>query len=475
MPAVSARNRAACLAFLAAAWLVPSVASAQDTTAPRAGEGDNPAEALPGQQISSIGSSLPAKGDPLGLRGTLAERGIRYTINYSGELLANVAGGLRRGGLYEGLGELRVNVDLERLAGLQGLSFSGNAYQIHGTAGISRDFVGALDTISFLEALPTTRLSEIWLEQKLFDGTVALRAGQLAADTEFAVASYSLPFMNSGFPTISKFDLPGTGPAYPFAAPGVRVKWDPRPDVTVLAGAFNGNPAGRGGDPERLNRNGTNFRLNDPALLWLEGQYRYNQAEDAPGLAGAVRLGGWVHLGRFDSQRVDGLGRPLASPDSNGVAARLRGNTNVYAIWDQQLYRPEGGDANSGITAFARIGGAPGDRNLIDVYLDGGVVATGLVPGRPRDLFGVTALFSRLSPSGRRADLDSELAGLTRGRRSSEVAIEATYVAEIVPGWSIQPDAQYIIRPGGGVPAADGSLRRPGNARVIGLKTTLTY
>jgi hypothetical protein len=46
-------------------------------------------------------------------------------------------------------------------------------------------------------------------------------------------------------------------------------------------------------------------------------------------------------------------------------------------------------DADKGIFAFARIAGLPLDRNLIDFYLEGGLNFTGMVPGRPSDVFGV--------------------------------------------------------------------------------------
>src|SRR5215210_5470595 len=54
-------------------------------------------------------------------------------------------------------------------------------------------------TASGIEALPSTRLYELWLEQKFFDDKVALRAGQLAADTEFLVSQYATVFVNATF------------------------------------------------------------------------------------------------------------------------------------------------------------------------------------------------------------------------------------------------------------------------------------
>ncbi|MGH8711588.1 MAG: carbohydrate porin, partial [Burkholderiales bacterium] len=35
--------------------------------------------------------------------------------------------------------------------------------------------------------------------------------------------------------------------------------------------------------------------------------------------------------------------------------------------------------------------------------------------------------------------------------RTYELALEVTYQAQIGPSWIVQPDFQYIFRPGGGV------------------------
>jgi carbohydrate-selective porin OprB len=53
--------------------------------------------------------------------------------------------------------------------------------------------------VSNIEALPATRLYELWAEQKLFDNTVSVRVGQLAADTEFILSQYAAVFVNSTF------------------------------------------------------------------------------------------------------------------------------------------------------------------------------------------------------------------------------------------------------------------------------------
>ena len=290
---------------------------------------------------SSIATSLPNNGDPGGIRKWLSERGLTYSFVYTGEVLGNVAGGLRRGGVYQGRLEGMVNADLEKILGLRGLSFFVNGFQIHNTGGVRRDLTGSFTTISSIEALPTTRLSELWLEQKLFNDTLSIRAGQLIADSDFFISDTSTFFMNSGWPSIFALNMPSGGPSFPFAAPGVRMRYEPNKQVALLAAIYNGDPAGPGPEePEIKNRHGVNFRVNDPPLLMGEAQYRYNQEKIDTGLAGILRVGFWHHFGEFDSQRFDNTGLSLANPFGSGIAARLRGNTGVYGVIDQQIYRP---------------------------------------------------------------------------------------------------------------------------------------
>jgi porin len=446
--------------WLAAALLVSTAALADDNATQN------------GILSSSIATSLPADGDSTGVRKWLAERGISLGLIYTGEALRNLSGGVRRGGLYEGKLEGFVAADLERLAGLSGLSFFANAFQIHHTAGLRDQHFESLITISNIEAVPSTRLSELWLEQKLFDDRFSIRAGQLAADTEFFVSDYSKTLISSDWPTIAGANLPSGGPAYPLATPGMRLRFDPSPNWTALVGVFNGDPGGQA----TANRAGTNFRVNDPPLLMGELQYRYNQDKDARGLAGALRLGGWHHFGTFADMRFDAAGLSQASPFSSGNARLFRGSSGIYGIIDQQIYRPEGGDAASGIALFGRISGTPSDRNLVDFFLDAGIVLSGLLPGRPEDKLGASLICAHMSERARAFDRDVvDLTGVRQPLRDFELTIELSYQAQVKPGWTVQPVVEYIVHPGGHVPdpISPGSAVKSG--ALIGVRSAIAY
>jgi len=107
-----------------------------------------------------------------------------------------------------------VDADLQKLFGLNGLAFHANIFQIDG-GGLSRGALFNYLDVSGIEALPTTRLCEIWFEKKWGD-KIALRAGQLAADTEFITAKYTDVFTNAslGWPAGLSLDLPSGGCVY---------------------------------------------------------------------------------------------------------------------------------------------------------------------------------------------------------------------------------------------------------------------
>ncbi|MCJ2125621.1 carbohydrate porin [Methylobacterium sp. J-077] len=436
---------------------------------------------------TSIQSSLGIAGDPTGLRRFLSDHGIIYSFNAIADILGDTSGGTRRTATVIGRLDMQLDADLDRLAGWGGAAFRVEAYQING-AGLSRAAVSDLAVVSELEALPATRLYELWVEQQLLDNQLAIKIGQVAADTEFLVSQTATLFINStfGWPTIAGTNLPSGGPAYPFGAPAIRVKYLPNANLSFQVGLFDGDPAGparawNDPDPQRRDRTGTNFRLDDPPFLIAEAAYAYNFASrgrngallDEPG---TITVGGWHHFGRFDSLRIDNTGRSLADPASSGVARRFRGNDGLYGMIDQTVYREPDKD-DEGASVFVRAVGSPGDRNLIDLYLDAGVGYRGLLPNRSDDTVGVAVSFARVSPSARGFDRDTILAtGNATPRRRFEALVEATYQVVLAPGVTVQPNLQYIFHPGGNVAdPRDPSGQRIRNATIVGARATLTY
>jgi porin len=417
--------------------------------------------------------------ETLGLLPNPYERlGIKFTLSYVGDALANIDGGLRRGAVYEGRLNGAIDLDLAKLAGARGLSVHVNAFEIHGPA-LSRDYIGNLMPVSSLEAQATVRLYEAWFEQKFWNDKFSVRAGQLAADAEFITSKYADPFIAAtyGWPAITALDLPSGGPSPPLAAMGVRVKAEFNENFTALAAVFDGDAAGPGtDDPQSRNRYGLNFRVNDPPLVIGEVQYAYNQEKTSAGLPGTVKLGGWFHAGQFNDQRFAANGLSLAAPGASATPAQLTGDYGVYSVFEQMLVAFAGRESPRGVGVFTRASFSPGDRNLIDFYADGGIVATGPLASRPADKIGLAAAYARISQGARALDRDFEtLDNDPRPVRSAETLVTATYSAEIKKGWTVIPTLQYVIRPGGGYVTEGGAAMPLKNATVFGARTVVKF
>jgi porin len=130
-----------------------------------------------------------------------------------------------------------------------------------------------------------------------------------------------------------------------------------------------------------------------------------------------------------------------------------------------------------GIGGFARIAASPSDRNLMNFYAEAGINFMGSWKQRPDDTFGCAAAFSQLSPSTSALDRNTAFfAGAALPVRTNELALEVSYQAQIGPSWIVEPDFQYIFRPGGGViDPANHALGRIPDAAVFGLRTSISF
>jgi len=421
-----------------------------------------------GRPSPSIGSSLPYQGDPGGYRKWLGDRGIIYGLEYTNDILANVHGGLRTGAIDQGKVQGILTIDFNKLAGWQGLSLFANFFHIHNTGRLRRDYVGGINTISAIEAIPTTRLSELWVQQSFGLDKASIRVGQLAADTEFFYSELSSMFPQSDWPTIAAVNLPSGGAAYPLSTPGARLMVKPIDTVWFRLAILNGDPAGPGmGEAELRNRYGLNFRIKDPPFVIGEVEFQNNTGKNDLGLATTLKLGGWGHFGKFDDMRFADDRSLLANPFGSGIPLQHRGNSGVYAVVDQQLYRLRDGDSQSGISMYTRMSISPSDRNFIDRYIDGGLVFAGFIPSRKDDRFGIGAIYSRFSSSIRSFDREQITFNGSPGVvRDSETNLQLSYAAQIVPGWIVQPVLTRIWHPAG-----DASR----NAIVIGVRSRWQY
>ncbi len=415
-------------------------------------------------------------GDWGGVRTALKKKGIEVGINYIGETFSILSGGLQHETSYEGRLDIKIDADLEKLIGWTGGNAEVRAFQIHDIDNRNASLTGSIADPSNIDAVPTTRLFTAWFQQEVGKAG-SIRVGQLAADDEFFVSTTANGLINStfGWANVISANLPSGGPAYPLATPGARFQINAAENISLLAAIFSGDPAGVNcnGSPQGCNRYGTTFSFSGGAFAIGEAQYQTNQEKDSKGLATAYKFGVWYHSGNFADQHFGfSAAGTLVTLAVASSPLFHRGDWGIYGVADQMVWR---GRAES-VSIFARAGATPSDRNLVSWYVDGGVSLKGLISGRNDDALTFGIAYSRISPDAAALDQDKlALNGPPYPIRDAEIVYELSYLAQIAPWWTVQPDIQYIVHPGGGVPAPAMPASAVRNAFVIGARTTVTF
>jgi porin len=428
-------------------------------------------------------------GDAGGFRTKLASVGLSFGIQDTNEVFGNVTGGVKTGAAYDGVTLMSVGLDTQAAFGWEGGTFNVSAWNIRGRS-LSADNLLVLQTVSGIEAAPTTRLWEAWYQQAFLDDKVDVKLGQQSLDQEFITSQGSSLFLNTmmGWPMVPSADLYAGGPAYPLSSLGVRLRVRPNENLTLLGGVFQDNPPGGpfNADSQLLGstRWGGNFNLRTGALMIAEVQYAINQPvtgqlvtpdQKPGGLPGTYKLGAWFDTAPFYSQQYDNTGLSLANPASTGVPETQWHNFSLYGVMDQVVWQPDA-EAPQAVGVFARVMGAPGDRNLVNFSVNAGATLKAPLPTRDNDTLGVGFGFAKVS--GGAVALDQAMnyySGSFGPVRSSETFLEVTYQIQATPWWTVQPDFQYFFTPGGGIVNPNNPSQSVGNAAVFGLRSVVTF
>jgi len=436
--------------------------------------------------LNQINRSNNLLGDLWGLRTDLSRYGLTLSIEETSESLGNVTGGTQKGFTYDGLTQAVLQMNTQRAFGFYGGLFNVSALQIHGQ-NLSSNNLQSLQTASGIEADRGFRLWEMWYDQKFLDeDRLDIKIGQQSVDQEFIVSSNALMFVNTmfGWPMLPSADMPGGGPAYPLSALGLRLSARPVNGLTLLAGVFNGNPAGNAnsGDSQQQNLHGTNFPLGNGTLSMIELQFSYPavgsmvMAGETPPLGWTYRIGAWYNSEQFSDLRLNQSGQTMGNPSNSQNPLQHHGDFSYYAVADQLVWR-DATESNRTLAVFARVMATPlTDRNLIDGSINAGVALHCPFAYRTGDTLGLGVGYAHVSSNASGLDRDTaNYTGSYTPKRSAETFIELTYQYQVRPWLQIQPDVQYVINPGGGVsnPAVQGS--RINNELVLGLRTNISF
>lgn len=384
-----------------------------------------------------------------GLRSEWAARGINVEGVYIGEVFANADGGKDRGHDYLDLFDLRLLLDMNKLAGWSGGSVLVSA--VYNGGGSIGEYVGDAQGVSNIEAPRGFKLYEAWVQQNLRSNRWSVLVGLYDINSEFDVTQSAGLFLNSSHGIGAEYAASGFAgpPIYPFPALSVRLK-------TLFSSSFYAQAViadGVPGDPNDDTDNAVIIRDEEGALLAGEiGWYRLARTGSTAKTKGESSRARRRHIGRevsadYKLKLAFGAWRYTSDFEQlRSASARSAEDNGMYVLMDWKAYREPQDDAQ-GLAAFLRLGSADNQASRFNFYGGAGVAYTGLISGRNEDEIGFAVAVARTSDYTRTTSptpLDN-----------NETVFELTYRMQLKPWLALQPNVQYVKNPGADPALAD--------------------
>lgn len=350
---------------------------------------------------------------------------ILLEASYTGEIMSNRSGGVRRGERYLDNLDVVLEADLEQAIGWRGANL--HVYGLYNNGKSVSDLIGDAQAASNIETgTRAARLYEAWIDQKI-GANVSIRAGLYDLNSEFDSLDTAGLFIGSAHGIGTDISQTGlNGPSiFPSTSLAARLDVTPAEGWAVRAAVLDGVP----GNPDHPGRTTIRLGNGDGALLIGEAQ--------APVLGGKLLFGHWRYTARFDTHQ----------------GGRDKGNSGFYLRGEA----PIAGGNGKQLSGFFRLGTASGRFNMFDRFASAGFKLTGLVKGRDEDEIGL-AFASAFTSRGYR---------LTNGGGKAETAVEFTYRAPVTDWLTLQPDVQYVRNPN-----ADTAID---DALVVGLRFEISF
>jgi porin len=371
-------------------------------------------------------------GDWYGTRTWLEDQGIVPTLTFVTDSLGNPSGGKDQGFTTANNLGLDLNFDLEKLCGFEGASFLlSMSYRFGGS--LSANYIHNVFTVQQVFGGETFHLINIAYLQKLFDDRVELRLGRIAAGDDFLVSPYNYVFVQNGFdgnPVGIFFNSPGMT-AYPNDTWGALVKVRPTARTYIMGGVYNGDPSIRDNS-----EHGVDFSMDGPLFAIGEIAYQPNSLPGDRGLIGNYKAGFW-----YDNSLYT---------DFNTGAVN-RGNWGFYGMFDQVLVRFGESASHRGLGIAGSFLASP-DQSISQMpyFFTVALVTRGIFASRPRDIIGLGVVYGHFSNDLQNFQRRAQQLDPNVGVQSHETVVEFTYrLALLKSALYIQPDLQYVFRPGG--------------------------
>jgi len=355
-------------------------------------------------------------GDWGGLCTSLAGHGVDIDLQYTGITQGMLSGTGDEDFDFGGRADLLLGLDTGRLGLWKGGGFHFHVTQRHGDLPGSRG--GALWPVNTAGVLPLDGLdnfvaSSIYFTQRLGDSASMLigkiNAVDLLARDPFFGGWGIHRFMNLAFVA------PPSG-VFPPVIMGAVFNYTVKP-VTFTFMVYDPNDRTNDYWPDDLFSDGVNLAL---SATWRG---------EIAGRASSIGIGG-----KYSTKEGVDLSDVVLPP---GLAAGTKeGSYNIALDFSHLLYESRA-VPGKGLGIYGKAAIADGNPNPIQGSFSGGLAGHGVVPGRPRDVFGIGYFYYNFSD-----DLQDALAPLVRF--DDEQGVEVFYNLAATPWFRVSADVQWI-------------------------------
>lgn len=257
----------------------------------------------------------------------------------------------------------------------------------------SARLIGDSQGASNIEATPETRVYDAWYRQDFHSMPLRLRVGIIDANEYFNVTDSASTLLNSSFGMGAGLSANAPFSIYPRPGYGLTARYG-QDAQKFLVGVFAGNPEARDS-------------------LFSAGQLAIAEWQQDIGKSIHIKVGGW----QCDCQVASAMAKQSTQGFYGGIEKHFTTGDNKRA------------------TVFLRGASSHGVNTTILDSFAFGVLYPSMLASRPEDF---------LSAGVARAKLFDG---------SDETSYELTYVWQVNPYLSLQPDLQYIASPSGNLPS----------------------
>jgi porin len=393
------------------------------------------------------------------------DTGIEFSGTYTTDLAGNPVGGMEQGFTYTDNIAFGAKLDLEKLVGWHGATFTIAATDRNGTS-LSQNYIGNQFTVQQIFGGQTIILTGLHLTQRLLDDKMEIKVGRFSAGDDFASSPLYWLYMNNGIDgNPQALPVNASFSAYPWASWAARVRFEPSPDWNAMFGLYQVSN-------KTFNRylHGVNFSFEPTDGVMFLGQV------------------GWTPeffrrpVKRIETEREENEELSEAEENMHGLPGHYwfgayystweyaqfgstQSAANAYGFYwhaDQKVYEEAPG-SDQGLTLWTAFVLSPQENIAkIPFQWNCGVAYQGMLPQRNEDI----AMFGLAY--GSFSDDYGSVGNAYNGEPVSyEMALEWGYRIQFNRFLYAQPNIQYIVQPGG-----TGSIP---DAFVLGLQIGVTF